>query len=182
MNEALIIIDMQNDYFCGGNMELSGINETAENVRKILDCYRNNNRPIFHIQHLSVGEGATFFVPNTQGVAINPRVKPLESEKVIKKNYPNSFRGTNLLEELKSENIDSLTICGAMSHMCVDATTRAAFDLGFKCTVVTDACATRDLEFEGTKIPANVVHGVFMGALYPVYAQLKQTQEIIIDE
>ncbi len=68
-----------------------------------------------------------------------------------------------------------------MSHLCVDATTRAAFDLGFRCTLVTDACATRDLTFEGTKIPANFVHGAFMAALSPVYARLKKTEEIMTE-
>ncbi len=182
MGDALVIIDMQNDYFDGGNMELKGAHEAALNAKKLLEFYRNGNKPIYHIQHFSVYAGAAFFVPDTPGVEINSLLTPLESETVIKKHFPNSFRETNLLEELQSKNINHLTICGAMSHLCVDATTRAAFDLGFKCTVVTDACATRDLEFEGTIIPADSVHGAFMAALYPVYAQLRQADEIIIEE
>ena len=179
MNDALIIIDMQNDYFSGGNMELSGIDIAAENTKKLLLFYRKKAKPVYYIQHFSIHEGAAFFVPNTTGVEINALLNPLESEKVIKKHFPNSFRKTNLLEELQSVNINHLTICGAMSHLCVDATTRAAFDLGFRCTLATDACATRDLIFEGTKIPADFVHGAFMAALSPVYAQLKKTEEII---
>jgi nicotinamidase-related amidase len=179
MSDALVIIDMQNDYCIGGNMELYGIDVATENTKKILLFYRKTTKPVYHIQHLSIHEGATFFVPNTIGVEINALLNPLGSEKVIKKHFPNSFRETNLLEELQSANIDHLTICGTMSHLCVDATTRAAFDLGFRCTLVTDACATRDLTFEGTKIPANFVHGAFMAALSPVYARLKKTEEIM---
>jgi len=179
MNDALVIIDMQNDYFGGGNMELWGIEAASENIKKLLLFYRKRAEPVYHIQHFSNYEGAVFFVPNTLGVEINVLLKPLESEKVIKKYFPNSFRETNLQEELQSANIDHLTVCGAMSHLCVDATTRAAFDLGFRCTLVTDACATRDLTFEGTKIPADFVHGSFMAALSPVYARLKKTEEII---
>ena len=179
MSDALVIIDMQNDYFSGGNMELSGIDVAAENTKKILLFYRKTTKPVYHIQHFSIHEGATFFVPNTIGVEINALLNPLGSEKVIKKHFPNSFRETNLLEELQSANINHLTICGAMSHLCVDATTRAAFDLGFRCTLVTDACATRDLTFEDTKIPADFVHGAFMAALSPVYARLKKTEEIM---
>jgi nicotinamidase-related amidase len=62
--------------------------------------------------------------------------------------------------------------------MCIDATTRAAFDLGFRCTVVSDACATRDLAFEGEAIPAAMVHGAFMSALSPIYAVVEKTREI----
>ena len=182
MSDALVIIDMQNDYFIGGNMELSGIDVAAENTKKLLLFYRKKAKPVYYIQHFSTYEGAAFFVPNTTGVEINALLNPLESEKVIKKHFPNSFRETNLLEELQSANINHLTICGAMSHFCVDATTRAAFDLGFRCTLVTDACATRDLTFEGTKIPAGFVHGAFMAALSPVYARLKKTGEIMTEE
>ena len=181
MSDALVVIDMQNDYFRGGNMELSGIDIAAENVKKLLLFYRKRAKPVYYIQHFSNYEGAAFFVPNTVGVEINALLNPLESEKVIKKHFPNSFRETHLLEELQSANINHLTICGAMSHLCIDATTRAAFDLGFRCTLVTDACATRDLAFEGTKIPADFVHGAFMAALFPVYAQLKKTEEIITE-
>ena len=181
MIDALVIIDMQNDYFSGGNMELSGIEAAAENIKKLLLFYRKRTKPVYHIQHFSSYEGAASFVPNTIGVEINALLNPLAPEKVIKKHFPNSFRETNLLEELQSANIDHLTICGAMSHLCIDATTRAAFDLGFRCTLVTDACATRDLTFEGTKITADFVHGAFMAALSPVYARLKKTEKIITE-
>ena len=179
MSDVLVIIDMQNDYFSGGNMELSGIDKAAENTKKILQFYRKKAKPVYFIQHFSNYKGAAFFVPDTTGVEINALLNPLESEKIIKKHFPNSFRETNLLEELQSANIKQLIICGAMSHLCIDATTRAAFDLGFRCTVVTDACATRDLTFDGNRIPADSVHGAFMAALFPVYAQLKKAEEII---
>ncbi len=95
----------------------------------------------------------------------------------VQKRFPNAFRDTELLDALRGADIESLTICGAMSHLCVDATTRAAFDYGFRCTVVADACATRDLAFGGETIPARQVHGAFMAALYPIYGQLATTDE-----
>ncbi len=76
------------------------------------------------------------------------------------------------MEVLHRDGIEQLVIAGAMSHMCIDATTRAAFDLGFGCMVVEDACATRDLEFKGEKIKAADVHGAFMAALKMVYAEV----------
>jgi len=178
MKDALIIVDMQNDYFPGGPMELNGMETAAENARELLAFYRADETDIFYIQHLSVRKEAGFFLPDTRGVEIHPTLTPLPDERVVKKHYPNSFRETELLDILKAGAIDQLTICGAMSHMCIDATTRAAFDLGFRCRVVTDGCATRDLIFEGETIPAATVHGAFMAALSPIYAALKTTREI----
>lgn len=179
MNNCLLLIDLQNDYFPQGKMELVGINEAANNAKLLLDKFRNINAPIVHIQHISVRPGSTFFLPESSGVEINALVSPLTSETVIQKHYPNSFRQTNLLETLKEQNVDTLVICGAMSHMCVDATTRAAFDLGFKCVLAENACATRNLVFQGSTINASEVHASFMAALSVPYADVISTQEII---
>ena len=179
MNACLILIDLQNDYFAGGNMELVHIKQAAKNAQKLLVKFRTKNLPIIHIQHISTRPGATFFVPNTKGVEINEMLSPGKGENVVQKNYPNSFRETELLELLKRSKIDSVVICGAMSHMCVDATTRAAFDYGFNCIVVEDACATRDLVFKDKTIKASDVHASFMAALSVPYAQVLATKKVL---
>ncbi len=172
MKTALILIDIQNDYFPGGPLELKGITEATEKAANLLGLFRANRWPTFHIQHLATKEDAFCFAPNTTGVEINDRVKPLPDDMVIQKQYANSFRDTPLLDKLKRDEIKRLVICGAMSHMCVDATTRAAFDLGFNCIVIHDACATRDLKFAGQVLPAEAVHGSFMAALSSGYAKV----------
>ncbi len=179
MNACLILIDLQNDYFVGGNMELVNIEQAAENAQRLLEKFRIENLPIIHIQHISTRPGAAFFLPNTRGVEINEMVSPLRDENIVKKNYPNSFRGTALLEILKETKNDTVVICGAMSHMCVDATTRAAFDHEFNCVVVEDACATRDLVFKDKTIKASDVHASFMAALSAPYAQVLNTNETL---
>jgi len=172
MKSALILIDIQNDYFPGGAMELTGMTQAAAQAREVLAACRRNRRPIFHVQHLALGPGAAFFRPDTVGVEIYESVRPLPGEALIQKHYPNAFRETGLLEALKNAGAEEVIICGAMSHMCIDATTRAAFDHGFKCTVIHDACASRDLAFEGLTIPAGHVHGAFMAALGMRYARV----------
>ncbi|MBU0968842.1 MAG: cysteine hydrolase [Proteobacteria bacterium] len=179
MNTCLIVIDLQNDYFPGGNMELVGIEAAAANARLLLDRHRETGSAVIHIQHLAARPGATFFLPETTGAAINELVAPRENEIVVQKNYPNSFRDTSLLKILKQEKIGNLLISGAMSHMCIDATVRAAFDFGFTCLVAEDACATRDLEFKGRTIKATDVHASFMAALSVPYAQVLSTKELI---
>ncbi|EKD71720.1 MAG: isochorismatase [uncultured bacterium] len=172
MNTALILIDIQNDYFPGGNMELVGIENAASNARQLLNKFRNKKSPIFHIQHVSIRPNATFFIPDTKGVDINDYVKPNSDEAIITKHYPNSFRDTDLHEKLKQHGIEKLIICGAMSHMCVDSTTRAAFDLGYKCIVISDACATKDLSIHDIHIPAQQVHAAYMAGLHGIFSEV----------
>ena len=179
MKKALILIDLQNDYFPGGNMELVDTEKAANNAQLLLNGFRRENLPIVHIQHISVRPGATFFLEGTHGVEIHEMVTPKQGENLVIKNYPNSFRDTSLLENLKNNKIEDLVICGAMSHMCIDATTRAAFDFGFNCVVVEDACATKDLVFKGKTIKASDVHASFMAALSVPYAQVLTTNETL---
>ena len=179
MKRALIIIDVQNDYFTGGSMELTEMDAAALNCRQLLDAFRAEAAPLFHIQHIASRPGATFFVADTPGCEINQRVKPQDNEPVVVKHYPSAFRETRLHEQLQAAGIDELVICGAMTHMCVDTTTRAAFDLGYKCHVVADACATRDLEFEGRPVAAADVQAAFMAALSMPFAQISSTRQLL---
>ena len=179
MKSALILIDIQNDYFPGGAMELAGMTQAATNAQKLLTACRQAERPIFHVQHLALGPDAPFFRPNTVGVEINESVRPLPGEALIQKHYPNAFRDTDLKEALNHAGAEEVIICGAMSHMCIDATTRAAFDYGLTCTVIHDACATRDLVFEGLIITAAQVHGAFMAALGMRYARVIALEDFL---
>ncbi len=179
MDTCLVLVDLQNDYFPGGSMELVGIGAAAANARRLLDAFRKREKPVIHIQHVAAQAGATFFLPDTKGAQITQQVAPQADEIVIVKNYPNSFRDTPLLEILKQRNISDVLISGAMSHMCIDATVRAAFDLGFTCMVADDACATKNLTFGDKTIHASEVHAAFMAALSGSYATVRPTKAII---
>ena len=179
MSTALILIDIQKDYFPGGRMELVGSTEAASSAARLLAAFRKASWPVYHVQHISAQPTATFFLPGTTGIEIHSTVEPLPSEPVVTKHFPNSFRETNLQELLKANGIRQLLICGMMTSMCVDATVRAAFDLGFANTVVHDACATRDLTFNGETISAHQVHGAFLASLGAVYAEIKATDDML---
>jgi nicotinamidase-related amidase len=179
MKPGLILIDIQNDYFEKGNMELVRMDHAAQNAKTILAAFRKVDLPLFHIQHEAIQPSATFFLPNTTGVEIHESVRPLTGETVVIKHFPNSFRETGLFEHLKEAEVTDVVICGAMSHMCIDATTRAAFDLGFQCLVAEDACATRALMHKGQIIEAEKVHGAFMAALSSVYAGVISSKECL---
>lgn len=175
MKEALLLIDIQNDYFPGGKMALVGMEQAAQNAHALLRAFRAENRPVIHVQHLSIRPGSTFFVPGTPGVEVHASVAPQSGEPVITKYFPNSFRDTNLLDTLKNLEVEQLVVCGAMTQMCIDATARAAFDLAFRCLIAEDACATRDLEYNGIMVKAAQVQAAFMAALASVYATVVST-------
>jgi nicotinamidase-related amidase len=182
MKTALLLVDIQKDYFPGGRMELVGATRAAERAKEVLEHFRKSALPVIHVQHLAVRPGAKFFLPDTEGAEIHPSVQPLPGEILIQKHYPNSFRRTALLDVLREQGIDHLVISGMMTHMCVDATVRAAFDYGFACTVVCDACASRDVVFEGEAIQAGQVHGAFLAAMGGTYAKLVTARAVTSGE
>ncbi|MHB8763621.1 MAG: cysteine hydrolase family protein [Deferrisomatales bacterium] len=179
MAQALLLVDLQNDYFSGGAMELVGADLAVGHARDLLERFRDLGSPVVHVRHRSTRPGATFFLPGTRGIEIHPAVAPAAGETVVEKQFPNGFRDTGLLEHLRGAGVERLLVCGAMSHMCIDATVRAASDLGFRCTLADDACATRDLRHRGETVPAAQVHAAFMAALSGVYAQVVSAREAL---
>ncbi len=179
MKTALLLIDLQNDYFENGAMPLFQSEEAVKQAARVLKSFREKQEPVIHIQHIAIRSTATFFLPDTEGVEIHPLVKPESNETVIVKHYPNSFRETELLETLQQKGITHLVVCGMMTHMCVDATVRAAKDLGFEITLIGDACATRDQEWNNNKVPALMVHNSFLAALNYFYANVDTAEDYL---
>jgi nicotinamidase-related amidase len=178
MTTALLLIDIQNDYFPGGAMTLTAPEKAAEQASALLAVFRQKALPIFHVQHVSTRPGATFFAPNTAGVAIHASVSPRAGEQVITKNFPNSFRGTSLLEALRAADVSKLVIGGMMTQLCVDTTVRAAADLGFSCSLAHDACATKDLSFKGRRVSAEDVQLAYLAALEGSFAAVLPAAEL----
>lgn len=181
MKTALLVIDIQKDYFPGGKMELVNPLEAAKKAYMILQCFREHGPQgahHVHIQHIALKPDAPFFVKGTTGSDIHDSTAHFEGEPIVYKHYPNSFRETNLLEMLKGWGIERIVITGMMTHMCVDATARAAADFGFKVIIAEDACATRDLKYGETVIPADYVHKAFLAALKS-YGDVMKSEEII---
>jgi nicotinamidase-related amidase len=175
---ALVIIDIQNDYFPGGAMELEGAEAAGTKASAVLNHFRKNGNPVIHVRHVSVRPGSTFFIPGTRGAEIHAAVQPASGESVIEKNFPNAFRNTSLRENLEHLGVTNLVVAGMMTHMCVDASVRHAADLGYKVTLLGDACATRAQSYGGETVPARQVHAAFLAALNGFYAKVVNTHEL----
>jgi nicotinamidase-related amidase len=176
---AVVVVDLQNDYWPTGKWPLQGIDEAAANAARVIEKARGTGDTVIHIRHESAGADAPFFAPGTPGAEINAVARPDDDETVILKNHPNAFRETELKQLLDEKGIDEVVVVGAMSHMCIAATGRAAADFGYKTVVVHDACATRDVEFNGVTVPAAQVHAANMSALAFAYGEVIGTADYL---
>lgn len=166
---ALLIIDVQDFYFPGGSLPLVNPETAGLNAKKILKKFREEKLTVVHVRHNA-----------KSGAGIHASVKPITGEKVISKDYVNSFRDTDLLEYLNKHQVKRLVICGMQTHMCVEAAVRAASDFGFKCLLVHDACATRALKFQDKTIQAEDVHYSTLSALSRTYADVIDTKTFLL--
>jgi nicotinamidase-related amidase len=172
MKTALIVIDVQNDYFPGGKLPLHNMNEVAIVVNDILDNFRKNQHPVFHVQHIFLNDDAPFFVANTKGADIHASIKQMAGEALIVKHAPNSFHQTELDAQLKKHGIEQLVIVGAQTQICIDATVKAAADLGYKVKVISDASAARDVTMNSVTVPAEQINAAFFAGMNGIFADV----------
>ncbi|MCP4318742.1 MAG: cysteine hydrolase [Hyphomicrobiales bacterium] len=179
---ALVLVDIQNDYFEGGNWPVAKMNAVAANAARLLENARANGDTIIHVRHEIPSDEAPFFRPGSEGAKTHASVAPGEGEPVILKHKANSFQDTSLRQDLEAAGVTGVVICGAMSQMCIDATTRAASDFGYAVTVVEDACGAKEAAFDGVEVPAAQVHAAFMAPLAMSYASVKTADEFLSGE
>jgi nicotinamidase-related amidase len=165
LRSALLIIDIQEFYFPGGALPLVEPAPAARNAGRVLQEFRKAGDLVVHVGH-NAGQGAAF----------HPEVTPEPGEKVFMKDEVNAFVGTGLLEFLRESKVTDLVVCGMQTHMCLEGAVRAARDYGFSCVVIEDACATRDLKFNGESVSARQVHLATLKTLQGAYAQVLNTE------
>ena len=174
-----MIIDIQNDYFPGGRSELVGADDAAARAAEVLAGFRERGEQVVHLQHVWDAPDAEFFAPGTPGVEINPAVAPAGDEAVVQKAFPNGFQHTDLEERLRAGDAEQLVLCGMMTSMCVDASARAAADLGLRTTIAADACAAPDLRSGDELIPGATVHKAFLSALGSLVVDVRDTDAVV---
>lgn len=165
---ALLIIDIQDFYFAGGALPLVGPEAAAENAARVLAAFRDAGKSVVHVRHL--------FEP---GGSIHATVAPRVGEAVFTKTEVSCFNATEVLAHLRTLGVERLVIAGMQTHMCVEAATRAAYDLGFECVVIGDACATRDLEYAGRSVAAADVHASTLATLDRNYAKVVDAETFL---
>lgn len=162
---ALLLIDIQEFYFPGGKLPLENPEAASQKAALVLKLFRDLKLPVIHIQHYG-------------GSPIHPDVAPIPGEKVITKQEANAFDRTDLLEYLKSLHVKRLVLCGMQTHMCLEAATRAAYDYGYNCIVVQDACATRALKWGDRTVSADDVQACTLASLDRFYAKVVNAEDL----
>jgi nicotinamidase-related amidase len=170
--QALLVIDVQGFYFEGGALALVGSQAAAETAGVVVAAFRERDWPVIHVQHLPPGAEGPSVDIEPVAYRIHPAVAPRDGETLIGKRRANAFVGTDLGETLEKLGVTDVVVVGMQTHMCVEAASRAAADRGYRVTVVDDACATRDLEFGGTKVAAADVHASTLASLDGTYGRV----------
>lgn len=176
---ALVLVDIQNDYFDGGDWPVDKMDTVSANAARLLESARAKGDTVIHIRHEIPSDEAPFFRPGSEGAQIHASVAPAEGEPVILKHKANSFQDTSLRQDLDAAGVTDVVICGAMSQMCIDATSRAAADFGYAVTVVEDACGAKELAHGGVEVPAEQVHAAFMAPLAMSYAKVVRADDFL---
>ncbi|MEG1042174.1 cysteine hydrolase family protein [Pseudomonas sp. NUPR-001] len=175
-NASLIIIDAQKEYL-SGPLALSGMDEAVMNIAKMLEAARKAGRPIIHVRHLGTVGG--MFDPQGPRGEFIPGLEPQGDEVIIEKRMPNAFKNTTLHETLQKYGHLDLIVCGFMSHSSVSTTVRRAKDYGYRCTLIEDACATRDLPYKGGVIPAAQIQQSELAIMADNFACVAPTSSLI---
>jgi len=165
---ALLIIDIQDFYFPGGVMPLVGPEAASLNAARILEKFRAEGRLVVHVGHNAKDK-----------MGFHEAVAPKSGEKIFYKDEVSAFNGTDLLTYLREQKVQRLVIMGMQTHMCVEAAVRAAYDLGFECTLVGDACATRNLKYKDREVSAEDVHAATLSTLDRNYATVVDTETFL---
>lgn len=174
---ALILIDIQKGF---KNIKYWGAQrnnpDAEENAGKLLNLWRENNLPIFHIKHCSSNSGSPLHETN-EGNEFNDLVKPTGNEPVIKKNVNSAFIGTDLQERLINSEITKLVIVGLTTDHCVSTTTRMAGNLGFDTYLVSDATAAFNKKgLQGQDYTADLIHETTLATLNEEFATVVTTE------
>ncbi len=172
MSTTLLMVGFQTDYFKSGKMPLKGTKRAAKKAEELLAWFREQNLPVVHVQQINQEEKASALQADSKGAAFHKALAPAEGEKVVQKHYPNSFQETDLAAYLKSKKTSSLVVAGTMTHLDIDVTVKAAKELGYDCTLISDACVTKKLTLEGKKVKADDVQLAYLAALQTTYAQV----------
>ena len=177
---ALILVDIQNDYFTGGRWPVALMDSVAANAARLLENARSNGHRVIHIRHEARSDTAPFFRKGTVGAETHASVAPIGDEPVVIKHNASSFRDTDLQDRL--DGITDLVICGAMSQMCIDAHARAGADLGYGVTVISDASGAKEQDFDGQHVTAAQEQAAIMAPLAMSYGRVLTTDAYVSED
>ena len=142
MKQALLLIDFQKDYFPGGRFPLWETERVLENAKRAIARAQAAGVMILHVQHIA-GESAPFFAKETEGAAIHPEILSAAPDApIITKAFADAFHETELEYTLSAQGIDTILVCGMMTHNCVTHTAISKSAEPYAVSILSDCCTT----------------------------------------
>lgn len=178
MNKALLVIDVQNEYF-SGKLPVTYPKDSFKNILKVIDSANKNKIPVIIIQHSKLEEDAATFKKGNHEHDIHEEVLKRDYDIIIEKNLPGSFTGTELESWLKKNKIETVTICGYMTQMCCDTTARQAMHRDYNVEFLSDATGTLDISNSAGKINAEELHKAILITQAMIFSKVMSTEEWI---
>ena len=176
---ALVVVDIQNDYFPGGKMPLPDMEAITARSVKVLSRFREKQLPVIHVQHIFQTDEAPFFTPDGKGKDIHPDVLPLDGEAHHVKSGLNAFVDTTLEDTLVKLGVRKLVFVGAMAHMCVEAAATTSSNKGYETVVLADCVTSPEVGYQGCEVSSEGVHAAAMAALDMGYSQVCLAEEFL---
>jgi len=173
---ALLVIDVQNEYFTG-KLPVSYPANSFENILKVIDYSDKVNIPVVIVQHSSIIPEKTTFIKGSDEWELHDKIKEVNFQHYVEKNMPSSFVGTDLQEWLDTNGIDTVVISGYMTQMCCDTTARYAKHLGYNVEFLSDATGTLSIENKGGKVSAEELHRSILVAQAMGFSEVLSSDE-----
>jgi nicotinamidase-related amidase len=176
--EALLVIDVQNEYFTG-HLPVTFPEGSLNNILKAMDFAARVGMPVAVIQHYAVTEDSPTFRKGSDEWRLHPEIEFRKRDILIEKSFPGSFTGTILEKWLRAEGVSRIAICGYMGQMCCDTTARQAFHLGFQVDFLSDAVGTLNVQNSAGAISAIDLHRAVMVTQAMLFSRVMKTEEWI---
>jgi len=173
---ALLVIDVQNEYFPGGARPITHPAGSYPRILKAMDAARGVGLPVIVVQHASPQPDAKTFVRGSRGWELPPELASRPRDLLVEKSLPGSFTGTALEAELRERGVDTVVVCGYMTQMCCDTTSRQAVHLGFSVEFLSDATGTLDISNEAGSVTAEELHRAILVTQAMRFAKVLTTE------
>jgi nicotinamidase-related amidase len=178
MRRALMVIDVQNEYFTG-RLPVSYPKDSLNKIIKVMDAAVKSRIPVIIIQHTAPQKDSSTFVKGSNEWELHDEIKAKKYDYLIEKNLPGSFTNTKLESILRDNQVDTVVICGYMSQMCCDTTSRQAVHLGFSVEFLSDATGTLDISNYAGSVKAEELHKAVLVTQAMRFSKVISTDEWI---
>ncbi len=177
-SRALIVIDVQNEYF-GGALPVTDPppERSLANIGRAMDAARERGLPVIVVRHSEHDEESEIFRPGSHAWELHPDVERRPRDHLVEKTLPGSFTATALRDILAGAGVDRVTVTGYMTHMCVDTTARQAAHRGLAVEILSDATGTLALENSGGSATGEELHRATLVAQGQFFADVLSTEE-----